>query len=507
MTSNLQHEHPESNAISSRTAKLMMLAMLIGIFFSQLLLAGGVRNLARPLLFDEILTQTLVADPSVTHSLAAIADGVDFNPPTLHLLLRGYCFLWGEVSETALRSFSLLCALLTLVAVYLTLASVHRPLVACAATLGIWTLDLLIAQAFEARFYSAWCALIAWLCYAITRPDHQFFSRGNFALRAVLAMLICTIHYFGIFSLLLVTVGYGLWHWKARKRLRSCLWSLLPGPLALLACTPFFLGQRAALTVPTWVEPVTLSRLLGLVQMVPVGAISLCAITLYASRLLAKPRRFSEVRVRPTERLGMGVPLASLIFMPAILVAFSLLVQPSMMGRYAIVMCLASAPLMAHLMDRVHPVLLGLCLAILALANVGPMVRFGNVVRQGEQEQQAIIANLQQSPPSMPVIIEDGLEALPLYLYSERLRDRIRFLDFEVGDLSGPPATAIVGRDVLRRYTKHYPGLQLESIKTLDRYERLLVLQKQRDPIDWSHYGRFRVRHLGGRLYQLDRLE
>ncbi|MCL4203366.1 MAG: hypothetical protein KJ000_12765 [Pirellulaceae bacterium] len=489
-----------------------MFLLLIGIFLVQLAIAGGFKSVSRPLWFDEILTQTLVADPNIVHSLAAISDGVDFNPPTLHLLLRGYCALWGETNAATLRSFSLLCTMLTLVAIYFTLACGYRPLVACTATLGMWTGETLVGEAFQARFYSLWSMLIALFCFLLSRSDRSFATKWQFALRAVCSVLICTTHYFGIFSLVLVVAGDCLWHRGNRKRIYSLLWSALPGLVALIACTPFFLGQRAALSLPTWIPPIGLSRVLGVIAMlVPMSALSVCAISLYFSELLMGRNRpglgtMRLISVRPSQRLGIGVSLGTLLVMPAVLLVFSLLVQPSMIPRYAIVACLAFGPLIAVLLDRCQRLFVIFCLVSFTAIGLGSVAKVTNDAQQSVLEREEIL-DVVLSLPHRTILIEDALDALPLYAATPELRDRLAFLDFEIEELPEASSYAVVNRDVMRRYTRHYPGLQRLTPKDVATIDRLAVLQSEREPIAWSLVGGFRVRPLGGRLYELERLD
>lgn len=108
-------------------------------------------------------------------------------------------------------------------------------------------------------------------------------------------------------------------------------------------------------------------------------------------------------------------------------------------------------------------------------------------------------------PDETPVIIEDALDALPMHVYAPELRKQAAFLDFEVGELESATPYAIVNRDVLRRYTKHYPGLQLAALSKVRQFDRFLVIRGKQDQRNWSEYGAFRVDSLGGRLYLLVR--
>jgi hypothetical protein len=86
------------------------LAALAG---AQLLIAGAGSLFARHFWLDEIFTHTLVADPSLAHSMRALADGVETHPPAFYLLLRAFAVVAGT-GEAALRAFVFLSTLVAL---------------------------------------------------------------------------------------------------------------------------------------------------------------------------------------------------------------------------------------------------------------------------------------------------------------------------------------------------------------------------------------------------------
>ena len=57
---------------------------------------------------DELFTFAIVSDPDLPHSLQALGNAVDTNPPCLHLLLHLFTTLVGSHSETAFRCCALL---------------------------------------------------------------------------------------------------------------------------------------------------------------------------------------------------------------------------------------------------------------------------------------------------------------------------------------------------------------------------------------------------------------
>src|SRR5262249_8144528 len=208
---------------------------------------------------DEIYTHTLTADPDLGHALRALAAGVETHPPTYYLLLRLFTAVYGECSETALRVFALLAVVVALIGLYVLLRMAFAPLAAFAGVLAVWGHGLVIHHAFEARFYGPWLAATVWFAYFLARCRVSAHRLRTDSLLAVSSLLLCTIHYFGIITLTLI-VGFELCFHRSPGKFRASGWlAVMAGPVALLACVPLLLNQRAAFTVPTWVAAPTLS--------------------------------------------------------------------------------------------------------------------------------------------------------------------------------------------------------------------------------------------------------
>jgi hypothetical protein len=131
---------------------------------------------------------------------------------------------------------------------------------------------------------------------------------------------------------------------------------LLPsiaGPLALAACAPLYFGQRASLTVATWIPDATVTqaaRLLAIFLLTLPVAIALGCWALMAARAWSAGRRAERVSGRP---FALGpLLLLTQVAVPFALVAFSLLVQPATEPRYWIVGAFAPAPVVALVVSR-----------------------------------------------------------------------------------------------------------------------------------------------------------
>src|SRR5207247_5993620 len=94
-------------------------------------------------------------------------------------------------------------------------------------------------------FYAPLMAATALLAWSMTAP-----GRCGQILLALFSVLLCTLHYFGVIVLLLLIIGTGV---SQRRSWRS-LWPAGFGPVALIACLPLFLQQRASLPHRTWLS-------------------------------------------------------------------------------------------------------------------------------------------------------------------------------------------------------------------------------------------------------------
>ena len=284
-------------------------ALLILIVLSLAYVAGGRYLLQRQMWMDEVHSWLLIKEPDPERSLRALADGVDFNPPTYLVLARQLQYLPGGVTELGLRWFSLSLMLLAMVGVFVVL---HRrfPLLICiAATLMMVSNVHLVHQSAEIRFYPLWCAACAWLCVVLDVRTHQpaYWQRINNMAAVLLAGMITTTHYFGILSLGLICRGAMLVPELSRSRRWLIVLTALTGILCLAGCFPFLIGQRAALTRATWVSPATVDDSVGfLTAMFPLKLELEAAVNAMEERattMLSLPGGLADIR-RQIERIN-----------------------------------------------------------------------------------------------------------------------------------------------------------------------------------------------------------
>jgi hypothetical protein len=479
---------------------LALLALGLAVLAAaQLQIAGAFSLFGRHFWLDEIFTHTLVADADCGHALRALAGGVETHPPAYYLLLRAYGLVAGT-DEVALRGFALSAMLVALLGLYATLRLAYAPFVAVAAVLAVWSHPLVLLQAFEARFYAPWLAVTAWFAFCVARAQAPHAGRLASAALALTAVLLCTIHYFGVIAFGLVVAAALL---TSPLGARGCWRRLRPawvGPLALACCLPLLPGQRAATTVATWVPPVDRDSLLAFAT----GVAPLRFLPLLAAAVVAlwPTRRTSP----PPWRGGPGLLLA-LGLMPLILTGFSLAVQPVLMERYAMPAVAAVAPLTALAGARLpRAVLAGICAVLLALGTWYLQAQAGAAVAT-DRRMEELAAVIRARTGDDPVAFQHTHELYPLCRYAPDLAGRCVCLDFEPGQVGETTTFRLFNRDLHRRYVAYYgrPGLIAWDDYRARPRRYLVPAFDKLDQADGSEtlYPGFVVQHLAKELYQL----
>jgi hypothetical protein len=398
---------------------------------------------------DELFTYAIVSEPDLPRAMQSLAHAVDTNPPCLHLLLRLFTGLVGSQNEPAFRCFALLAMFVALLGIYRVLREVFPPLSALAGMLAVWCHPLILRHAFEARFYGPWLAGVVWYAYFLARALGSPRRYGWLIAVGATSIFVCTIHYFGVITLALVTLFELSAHRPWGKRQLACLTAVALGPIALLACSPFFLGQRSVLTVGSWIEPPDLAG--AVVGMAP----GLAIVCLYFLRGLFA--RHLPADRDPSAVLG----LVSLVLLPPALILFSLTIQPATLARYILPSLATLGPLAAGvslLLPR--PGRLLLCLAFVAGSAYG-LHNLAELYRTRDQQTDELIRAIRELPEDTPIAFEFTNSLYVVDHYAPDLSPRCFFLDFERGQLQQASNHRITTRDVARQYVKYrgQPGL------------------------------------------------
>jgi hypothetical protein len=418
-----------------------------------------------PFWLDECLTNQIVQDPSIGHSIQAIRHGVDTNPPVYHLIARGYWKVFGRVfrdsPRVTLRSLSLLCTWLALVGVYALLRRGISIWPAVLGVLAVWAHPDVVEQAFEARFYGPLLAATVAMCLTL-RIQGNSIPRG--ILVALTAALLCTLHYFGIIILGSICFAMVLIDSEPTRSRQSrsgstfrgtdpnappehqvrerTPWHLQPvgdrlirllpaaaGPIALAPFLWFVHTQAAGLTVKTWLDPY--SPFLAGQFMVDV----LCTLPLLAAVVawvigqLLPP---SIIKTRSADRqplLEAAVPLLAMVLVPIAIIVFSATVQSALRPRYAIAAALILAPITAMLAAPLgRYVLVGVAIALSSLT----VMKLHGEASYRETQLQVLTDNrdtLESQSPALPIYLTDRGNATELLNFAPELFPRMHLLD------------------------------------------------------------------------------
>lgn len=218
---------------------------------------------ARSIWFDESFTWRLIQFP-ISELISRTA--VDVHPPLYYILVKSWAVVFGS-SILALRSFSVVCAALSIAGAYLFTAQAFRSKRAglfAAALLAFspWT----IAYAWEARMYTLGMvlAIFSSLALFIGIRKQSFFW---FAVYGLLAAAFMYTHYYALFTILaqiLAVSAIILWQTKARigeiahtRIFWGMLLSVFVAFLIFAPWLPEFMQQRSQVQAQYWVPRIT----------------------------------------------------------------------------------------------------------------------------------------------------------------------------------------------------------------------------------------------------------
>lgn len=371
-------------------ADLVLFAAALVAGVALVLLMGGGILWTRPLWTDELCTLFVAGHDSLLTVMRVAAAGGDWSPPLLHLVVWAVRAVVGDVTPVILRTLSLAFVLGALLFVYATLRRRVSPSAAASGALVVALHPLVVAHAFEGRPYGPWLLFAAGLAWSLGLPA----SRRRDAAVAVFAVLMCTIHWFGVVALsitafVVALTRPGYWRERARPVAPAML-----GLVALALCVPMLLGQRASAEGLLWVRSLEWEQVRHFgrtfwLPVVPVAAVLLVA------RQGWNPGGRLRLRqdVAPVIRDPGMIALASLALMPLAIIVISVVFQPSMVSRYAIVAVLAWAPLAALGAEAVGR---ATRVALLALLAAGLFLGGARVAQQKRDFAETVLSTRRQ---------------------------------------------------------------------------------------------------------------
>jgi hypothetical protein len=475
----LMAESGGRNRLFGRVTARELLILAAGIAFTlyiQLVWLDAVYLIHRHFWLDELFTFRIVSDPDFMHALRGVQSGADGAPPVLHLMLRAFTYVTGGASEAPFRLFSLAAVMGGLAGLYIGLRQDFGIVPSVAALLAVWAHPLITNIAFDARFYGPWLALVVWFAYFFRQALRDQGNSLTYPLLGVTAVLLCTIHYFGIITLALVACTEWIVSRPKWVVTRRALYATAFGPLALLVCVVLFLiGQRSALTAPTWIELAAPGDLLEFVKSV-LFPNHLGAVLIAAAAWAALAGRFASgkapdvLEAAPNPAWGIfGV----LLLVPALIVV-SYVIQPAADERYAVPAIAALAPATAFAIARMHWSWgVGLC-AFLVLVSGSHLRAEARRSAMIDEDTDGLIQLLRTKTADndVPIIFESNHETFVIARYAPELATRSFYLDYEPDQLRVNKAIRLHDRDMARIYARVYGQPRLinwEAVRALPR--------------------------------------
>jgi hypothetical protein len=420
------------------------------------------------------------------------------------MLYRFVGYLTGGLSEVSMRLVAIACVTGALPGVYVLLRDEFDRDAATIGTLAVWAQPVVAGVAFDARFYGPWLLGIVMLLLAVRATIS---GRGGCVPALGLALasaFVCTIHYFGIVSWL-AALGVGVLRASRPEGIRR-LAPALAGPLILSACIPIYLGQRAALSIPTWIPRASVVDHLFLLAVALLPAGTVAALGAWgASRLLEPVMPRGTIPPRTTLAGGTWL-LVGQAAVPLILAAFSLLVQPSTQPRYWIAGSLFAAPVVALAASRSHRVIrwaVGIALVLIS-ATIVKGEGFAGRERQERLQEDARKAARATADGSMLVVrrrhtLYPLLRAVPTLGKTAALLDASTLHEHDRG-------LAVVERDVASVHQRFYGFPRIVSPAELEGSKSFyfLEIESTRTPTTAEFPG-YDVREVEPRVFHLER--
>ena len=283
---------------------------------------------------------------------------------------------------------------------------------------------------------------------------------------------------------------------------------LLPaiaGPLALAACIPLYLGQRASLTVPTWIPDLTL---VGAARLLAVFLLTLPTAIALACWALTKARAW-RARARPERIVSRPLALGPLLLLaqvavPFALAAFSLLVQPATEPRYWIAGALVTAPLVALVMSRGDTLIRWIATVAMIGSNVKTMWGEANRADAFALRVRADVRVATELARSGTLVVTRWRDTLyPVLQERPELRPRMAVLDSAPFDTTN--AFYVIERDLGRIHRRLYGVPTQLTPAELGRLQSFYLMEPDREGAPTSkEFPRHVINRVSDRVFHLE---
>ena len=405
--------------------------LLIAAWWLGLAMWNGGLLITKRFWLDELCcTVYALRDSSNPVELVRNALAYDVAPPMLHLITWPVTLLFGS-SPVAVRSVALGSVVLATILLYVLM---RRRFSIAASSIGVLALlsnSLVIRHAFDARFYGPW--LFFGVAFALSLGlDAGRPSRRRDILVAVLAVCLCTLHWFGVTSLFLLVSGAFLAaaitpseagrphfaNWRAALRLVA---PAVAGPIALAALLPAMFRQLShSGEALLWVPKLNTAQVMQMAQLFWIRVPLLVAIALLLVDRLA-PRLMGHASPAAPVASALREPgiaaLLMAVLMPVVLIVITLVLEPVMVPRYAI-LAVAATPLVVGMametIGRVGRVAVAIVFAALVVGFLDREFRQVSFSEQVLNEYDAALREGHKLDPNLPLVFQSYFILYPI---------------------------------------------------------------------------------------------
>ena len=371
---------------------------------------------------DELCcTVYALRDSSNPVELVRNALAYDVAPPLLHIITWPVTLLFDS-SPAAVRTVALGSVALATILLYFLMRRRFSVVASSAGVLALLSHSLVIRHAFDARFYGPW--LLFGVAFALSLGvDAGRPSRRRDVLIAVLAVCLCTLHWFGVTSLFLLVAGAFLSQLATRNSALATrlVAPAIAGPVALALLLPFMFRQLShSGEALLWVPKLNISQAMQMAQLYWIRAPILIALALLlidrlAPRLMGRSHPCAPVSSALREP-GIAALLAA-VLMPVVLMVITLMLEPVMVPRYAILAAVAAPLLVAMAFETIGRVVRVSIAIVFAGMVMGFLDREFRQVRFSEQvlgEYDAALREGHRLDPSLPLVFQSYFILYPI---------------------------------------------------------------------------------------------
>ncbi|QDT65842.1 hypothetical protein [Calycomorphotria hydatis] len=327
---------------------------------------------------DELISFNMTAVANPIQQIRLLAEGVDLNPPGYYLLMDLWRLVCPLPDEVTVRLFAFLCTVTGTVGTMIALRRFVPASAATAAAIGaVLAHGSVIIQAFDGRYYAPLFAAAGLFAAVLTSPRRSLATEIT---SGILAASLILIHYFGLFTAVLMTAAYAIGHRRDLLQVKSRLIASCIGIATVLLHIPIIQGQRSAMgDVPTWMGPARYSDLATFFasSYAPWAVFFAAVAGCVAAMLILVFQRDGQLEHSAPEfsldlitndALAAFCVTLSMLALPLIVLDFNYMIQPAYAPRYGANTVIGVSAVVALILARtpkpVHCAAVALCFVI-----------------------------------------------------------------------------------------------------------------------------------------------